>query len=144
LSRFYRAGLVAGLTLNDIMLGVSESRNKNLAACFYRLKLIESYGTGIQRIYESYSKYGVEPEFKLSENAFMVVLPNANYRQDLEGNDEKVLRIIRNKENVSRKEVKKELGLSKSTVNLILKKLLKEGKIVQEGSARNIIYRSRL
>jgi ATP-dependent DNA helicase RecG len=137
-------GLVAGLTLNDIMLGVSESRNKNLAACFYRLKLIESYGTGIQRIYESYSKYGVEPEFKLSENAFMVVLPNANYRQDLEGNDEKVLRIIKNKENVSRKEVEKELGLSKSTVNLILKKLLKEGKIVQEGSARNIIYHSRL
>lgn len=133
-------GLVAGLTLDDIMLGISESRNKNLAACFYRLKLIESYGTGIQRIYESYSKYNVEPEFKISENAFVVVLPNVNYKIDLEDNDEKVLKIIRNRGNVSRKNIEMELKLSKSAVTLILNRLIKEGKIQQEGKARNTKY----
>lgn len=134
-------GLVAGLTLDDIMLGISESRNKNLAACFYRLKLIESYGTGIQRIYESYSKYSVEPEFKVSENAFVVVLPNVNYKLDIEDNDEKVLKIIKNRGNVGRKEIEIELNLSKSTVTLILNRLLEEGKIKQEGKARNTKYR---
>jgi len=133
-------GLVAGLTLDDIMLGISESRNKNLAACFYRLKLIESYGTGIQRIYESYSKYSVEPEFKISENAFVVVLPNVNYKIDLDNNNEKILKIIKNRVNVSRKDIETDLKLSKSTVTLMLNKLLQEGKIQQEGKARNTRY----
>jgi len=133
-------GLVSKLTLDDIMLGVSESRNKNLAACFYRLKFIESYGTGIQRIYESYLKYSTEPEFKISENAFVVVLPNVNYKIDVEDTDFKVLKIIKNRENVSRKDIEIELDLSKSTINLLLNKLLKEGKIQQKGKGRNITY----
>ncbi|AJA46562.1 transcriptional regulator [Clostridium pasteurianum DSM 525 = ATCC 6013] len=133
-------GLVAGLTLEDIMLGISESRNKNLAACFYRLKLIESYGTGIQRIYESYSKYKVEPEFKISQNAFVVILPNVNYKTNLEDNDEEVLKIITNRGKASRKDIEIELKLSKSTTTLILNRLIKEGKIQQEGKARNIKY----
>lgn len=133
-------GLVAGLTLEDIMLGVSESRNKNFANCFYRLKLIESYGTGIQRIYESYLKYKMEPEFKISENAFVVVLPNVNYKMNLIDNDEKVFKIIKIRGNVSRKDIESELKLSKSTITLILNRLLEEGKIKQEGKARNTTY----
>lgn len=136
-------GLVSKLTLDDIMLGVSESRNKNLAVCFYRLKFIESYGTGIQRIYESYLKYSVEPEFKISENAFVVVLPNVNYKIEVEDTDFKVLKIIKNRENVSRKDIEIELNLSKSTINLLLNKLLKDGKIQQKGKGRNITYSSK-
>lgn len=134
-------GLVSGLTLKDIMLGISESRNKNLAACFYRLKLIESYGTGIQRIYESYAKYSVEPEFKISENAFVAILPNVNYKTDSVDNEEEVLKIIKDRTNVTRKDIELELNLSKSSVILLLNKLLEEGKIQQEGKARNIKYR---
>lgn len=122
------------------MLGISETRNKNLGACFYRLKLIESNGTGIQRIYENYLKYNAEPEFKISENAFVVILPNVNYQID-EENDVKVLKIIKSRKNVNRKDVEEELNLSKSTVNLLLNKLLKEGKIQQEGKGRNVRYR---
>lgn len=133
-------GLVSNLTLNDIMIGISESRNKNLAACFYRLKLIESYGTGIQRIYESYLEYNVEPEFKISENAFVVVLPNVNYKIDAEDNEVKTLKIIKNRDSISRKEIELELNLSKSTINLILNKLLKQGKIYQEGNGKNTRY----
>lgn len=40
-------GLVKGLNINDLYLGVSESRNPNLANIFYRLKYVESFGTGI-------------------------------------------------------------------------------------------------
>ena len=45
-------GLAGGITLNDILLGVSITRNEKLAAVFYRLKLIEAYGTGISKIME--------------------------------------------------------------------------------------------
>lgn len=42
-------GLVKGVTKNDIMLGVSVLRNRNLADVFYRLKLIEAYGIVCQK-----------------------------------------------------------------------------------------------
>lgn len=52
----------------------------------------------------------------------------------------KVLKIAKNKVNVSRKDIEMELKLSKSTVTLILNRLLEEGKIQQEGKTRNTKY----
>ena len=46
-------GLVKGLTLQDIQSGASQPRNMVIANIFYRLDLIESYGTGIQKIMEA-------------------------------------------------------------------------------------------
>lgn len=46
-------GLVKGISLNDILLGVSILRNEHLANIFYRLKLIEAYGTGMPNIGKS-------------------------------------------------------------------------------------------
>lgn len=41
--------------------------------------MIENFGTGIPRTIESYSNYNVKPEFKATENFFIVTLPNLNY-----------------------------------------------------------------
>lgn len=38
-------GLLKGITLEDIQLGISVCRNPKLANIFYRLELIEAYGT---------------------------------------------------------------------------------------------------
>lgn len=50
-------GLVKGITLEDVKLGVSVLRNQHLANIFYRLRLIEAYGTGILKINESYDEH---------------------------------------------------------------------------------------
>lgn len=42
-------GLMTGLSIDDIIAGVSQTRNKNLANIFYRLEYVENYGTGIGR-----------------------------------------------------------------------------------------------
>lgn len=126
--------------MNDIFLGVSESRNKNLAACFYRLKLIESYGTGIQRVKKSYKGYGVNPEFNVSEHAFVVTLPKTSFNRKVETNEEKALKIIKMQGMVARKDLEKALGLSKSSITLILNILIDEGEITPKGNARNTIY----
>ena len=39
-----------GMELEDIIVGLSVCRNQNLANVFYRLKLIEAYGTGMRKI----------------------------------------------------------------------------------------------
>ena len=49
--------------LLDIKGGVSQPRNAVIANVFYRLELIESYGTGIQKMMESYHGSGAEPAF---------------------------------------------------------------------------------
>lgn len=59
-------------------LGVSQSRNPNLAACFYRMRLIESYGTGIGKIQRAYKSEPLQPEFETAKGVFRVTLPNRN------------------------------------------------------------------
>lgn len=47
-------GLLPGIDLEDVMVGLSICRNQNLANVFYRLHLIEAYGTGIGKIMKAY------------------------------------------------------------------------------------------
>ena len=75
-------GLVPGLELKSIFLGVSQSRNPNLAAVFYRMRLIESYGTGIGKIERAYKSCPMQPEFETAKGVFRVTLPNRNEVQE--------------------------------------------------------------
>ena len=45
---------------------------------FHRLRLIESYGTGIRRIFKLYENCPVQPSIEATTNAFRIVLPNMN------------------------------------------------------------------
>ena len=71
-------GLVRGITLSDAMMGISVCRNAKLANVFYRLELIEAYGTGLRKIVEAYAGTGAQPRFETTGNAFKVTLPNLN------------------------------------------------------------------
>ena len=71
-------GLLPGLSPDDIRVGISQPRNKNLADIFHRLRLIESYGTGIRRIYALYTDCPAQPRIEVTSNTFKIVLPNMN------------------------------------------------------------------
>ena len=79
------------------MNGVQTYRNPRLVNVFDKLHLIENFGTGIPRTLQSYEGYEVKPEFKASENFFIVTLPNVNYSQNKSINDLGlgILRIIK-------------------------------------------------
>ena len=83
--------------MDDIMNGVQTYRNPRLINVFDKLHLIENFGTGIPRTLQSYEGYEVKPEFKASENFFIVTLPNVNYSQNESINDLGlgILRIIK-------------------------------------------------
>lgn len=57
------------------MNGVSQPRNSIIADVFYRLELIESYGTGIKKIFESYSESVRKPEIQPAPASFVITLP---------------------------------------------------------------------
>lgn len=71
-------GLVQGLSADDIRNGISQLRNRNLAEMFHRLNFIESYGTGIRRIFALYSDCKEQPEIIVTSNSFKITLPNMN------------------------------------------------------------------
>ena len=54
-------------------------RNEALANIFYRLKLIEAYGTGMLKIENAYRGCNRKTVFEATANAFRVTLPNMNY-----------------------------------------------------------------
>lgn len=71
-------GLLPGLSAEDIRSGISQPRNRNLAEIFHRLKLIESYGTGIRKIFSLYRECGTQPKIEVTPNTFKLILPNMN------------------------------------------------------------------
>lgn len=148
-------GLVRGLTFDDIMLGVSALRNQNLANVFYRLKLIEAYGTGILKINESYAECAVKPQFEVTDNAFKITLPNINYvgeRKDVTTTapskvtdkaerQEILLRLAEKQGYIVRKDVQAELKVSQATAILILRDMVEKGLLIKEGSGKQQKYR---
>ncbi len=147
-------GLVRGLTYNDIMLGVSALRNQKLANVFYRLKLIEAYGTGILKINESYSDCAIKPQFEVSDNAFKITLPNINYagkRKDLPtapvkvkdkaDRKEIVLLLTKKQGYITRKDIEAELNVSQSTAILLLREMVESGMLVKVKDGKQMKYR---
>lgn len=145
-------GLLHGMTLEDVLLGVSALRNKHLADIFYRMHLIEAYGTGLLKIKEAYADSKLEPTIEVSDNAFKITLPNLNFAatkpkvpcvnetQAVYGSkkkkEEKILDLIAKKSSVSRRDVQEYLGISQATAIVILRDMLEEGKLKKEGTGR--------
>ena len=143
-------GLVKGISYNDIMLGISITRNKKLANIFYRLKLIEAYGTGIMKINSSYANYSRKPVIEVSDNAFKITLPNMNYfdkdatsinSEKTTANEDKILSLLKERQFLTRREIQLELGISQSTAILLLSKMQKEHHIIKIGAGKNTKYK---
>ena len=71
-------GVMPGVTHDLMLAGVSVTRNERLAQIFYRLKIIEAFGTGIPRIYSAYENKTVLPEIPIIDGGFLIRIPNLN------------------------------------------------------------------
>ncbi|NLO72440.1 MAG: AAA family ATPase [Porphyromonadaceae bacterium] len=135
-------GLVSGLSLEAAMLGASQPRNEKLASLFYRMKLIEAYGTGISKIISCYKGLPVQPKFENVEGAFRVVLPNT-HAQELSVEDEKylpILRLFEKKKEITRSDVEEALGVGTTHAINTLKEMLEKELIKKVGSGRLTRY----
>lgn len=152
-------GLRPGVTEDDMMTGVSVQRNPRLARVLYRLKWIEAYGTGIPKILGSYSFDSDQPSFQISDNAFKLTLPSSSPRSlsptfEVEEIPERrpesdrlassveyaVVRLARDRGEVSRKEIEQELSMSQSATIRLLDRMQKSGLIRKFGQGKNTRY----
>ena len=137
-------GLFRGITFDDMMLGISVARNRNLANLFYRLSLIEAYGVGIPNIMQSYEGYAVKPRIEITDNAFKIALPNINEiaaEAFLNVNESAVMALYEDTmEYIVRKDVESALAVSQTMAGRILKGLVKKGEIRAVGGSKNTRY----
>jgi len=136
-------GLVKGISFNDMMLGVSVARNRNLANVFYRLTLIEAYGIGMPKIIRSYEGFVVKPQIEVTDNAFKITLPNINEtaaKATLNENERIVMTLLQSKDAIVRKDVEAALGVSQSMAVRVLKGLVDKSEIRAVGGGKNTRY----
>lgn len=135
-------GLVSGMSLEAVMLGASQPRSEKLASLFYRMKLIEAYGTGISKIISCYKGLSVQPKFENVEGAFRVILPNT-HAQSLSVEEEKylpVLRLFEKQKEITRSDVEDALGVGTTHAVNMLKEMLSKGFVRKVGSGRLTRY----
>mgnify|MGYP004500106165 CR=1 FL=1 len=145
-------GLVPGVELEDVMVGISVCRNEELANVFYRLHLIEAYGTGLTKIMNAYKNADKKPVIETTRNTFKIILPNVNTTHEnkekeeieeeriLNGTEKRVLEYAKRYQAITKKDVANLLGVSESTALRKIKKLVKDKFLTQCGKARSTYY----
>lgn len=140
-------GLLPGLSAEDIQNGISQPRNPKLAEVFHRLRLIESYGTGIRRIFTLYRDCEKKPEIIVTPNTFKLILPNRNYystdkseEKALNDQQRTILQYIERNGAITEETVQKLLGVKRTRAYVILKEMRDSGLIVVQGRGQNKKY----
>ena len=165
-------GLPTACSLGDFQLDVSVPRNPKLAAVFYRLRLIEAYGTGIRRMFEAYEGSGKTPVFDITRSFFRVRLPNRNYEgsdelggesrldvvaasagmgaaggagsagKELLNQERVVLAMLEEQGPLKRSEIQERFTFSQATLLRVIKRLESKGLVQAEGNTRRRVYRA--
>ena len=119
--------------------GISVLRNRIIAGIFYRLHMIERFGTGIRRINEAYKHSAVKPIFEITRNAIRITLPVMGASNALTADEHKVYSLLRGRI-VSSSAIVKATGFGKTKVVAILKRLAADGYIKVSGKGRGVKY----
>lgn len=133
-------GLMPGFNKEDILNGISSHRNPNLANIFFRLGLIEAYGTGLRRIYELYKNYSTKPEIHISDNSFKIILPNINEMTELTQTDI-ILGFIRQNGHITETDIEELLNIKATRAYKIAKELCDNGVLIKQGRGKDKIYK---
>ncbi len=159
-----------GIGYDDVMEGVSKPRNDKLSQIFYRLELIEAFGTGIRKIISAYRESIKQPEIKVTSNAFIVRLPKlfednqitvkeAAPTYNIDENDleskttipvntfdmisvqQDILRQLEMIGYINRKSVQELYGFSQTKSGVVLREMEEKGLIVKKGKGKNTHYK---
>ena len=135
-------GLPGGISEEEYLRGgISNLRNPIIGNVFYRLHMIEKFGTGIRRINDTYRNSMIKPVFTVSENTICIVLPVLQEKSDLLPDEQRIFALLKNREMPS-SAIVEAVGFGKSKTVTILNKLVKDGYIMVSGTGRGTKYKS--
>ena len=133
-------GLPRGITEREYLDGqISQLRNPVVGGVFFRLHLIERFGTGVLRIKDAYSMCAQQPLFGVYENSISVTLPVMREELPLEA-DELVVEHALNGRLLPISEVSKLSGFGKTKSQEVLGRLVQSGYVRIVGNGRGTKY----
>lgn len=125
----------------------SRPYNPKIARAFFRAGYIESWGRGIQKIFEVCNEYGtLQPEYVVHSEDIMIKLAaiSTSNKQvsKLDSKVEntalktKILEYLQNQPTATQKELQEALNETRTHIQKYVKKLVDEGKIERKGGKR--------
>lgn len=137
-------GLPEGVSEEVYLSGqVSKPRNPLISFVFFRLGLIEQFGTGIGRIVDAYNNTNVKPSFIISENFIRVVLPVIDYDYSLFNDKDAIVAYLLANPHSTRSDIEKYLKIEKHSVSRRLNELVESGLVLKYGSGPSTNYSAR-
>lgn len=118
---------------------VSKLRNPILGNAFFRLHLIERFGTGIPRTRKACRIFERQPRFEVCENSIRVTLPLANRELPISEDERKVYRELVGK-SLQMSELTQTTGFGRTKVLSILKALIDKGHAPVSDTGRGTRY----
>lgn len=134
-------GLPTYLSEEEYLNGrISILRNPIIGNIFFRLKIIEKFGTGIARIKKEYEELAVKPRFKVTDNYITVTLPVKTLNAEVSDDETKILKSLKNKKGLSRDQIATEIDCKKDKTIRLLNNLVERNLISKIGSGRAVKY----
>lgn len=135
-------GLPLGISKDEYLNGnISILRNPIIAGVFYRLNLIEQFGTGVMRIIEEYRQSMSKPKFEISENNISIILPVIQIDDSNLSEDEVIIyNLLKDEVELSRVELDDKSGFNKSRTLRIIKNLVDKNLIRKLGKGPGTTY----
>lgn len=133
--------LPMGITKKEYLSGyISRLRNPVIANVFFRMQLIEVFGTGIRRIMDCYRGKDRKPGFQISDNNICVILPTTDQKREVSSDETVILEILSSGLLLSSGEIVQKSGFGKNKAVRLLNSLLEKNYIQKVGNGRGTKY----
>lgn len=133
-------GLPEGMTQDEYLHGqVSVLRNPVIGNVFFRLHLIESFGTGVRRMNQAYRDSETKPIYSFSPNTITVILPVIQRINAMTADEMQVYQVM-SAVAQSSSEIAEKSGFGKNKTIRILKTLMNQGIVRKTGNGRGTKY----
>ena len=135
-------GLPLGISKDEYLNGnISILRNPIIAGVFYRLNLIEQFGTGVMRIIQEYRQSMTKPKLEISENNIRIILPVIETDESNLTEDEALIyNMLKDEVELSRGELDRESGFNKSRTLRIINNLADKNLVRKLGKGPGTTY----
>lgn len=139
-----------GITLEEVLGGRSEIRNRVIVRIFKEAKKIEQWGRGVQRIIELCQSKGLKKPEIIESGMFVKYIfyrqldAKQDAKQDAKSKtiiyEDKIIEYLRINKEINVSSAKKLLNLSKSRTNAVLNNMKDAGIIERQGASRATKY----
>ena len=133
--------LYGNITIEDVLAGLSTSRNPHLQSIFMRLKRVEAIGSGLRRVNSYYKSKNLDFLVNALPSSFVVRLPRIAIDKIPAKDDYKIIIDYLDKNGeITRKQAERLLNKEKTTTSNVLSKMISDKIIKKIGKGPNTKY----